>query len=125
VSRERRAGELLHEERENEQLIARAKTELGSAAFAAQYQQQPFPEEGAMVKAWWLRRYHLPPASERCVQSWDTAIKSGVKNDASVCLTFVEYEGNCYLRDVMVCRLEYPDLKRMVYTMAEQWKPAA
>ena len=50
----REHGELLHAQREDIQLIERAKVELGSSAFASQYQQQPLAEEGQMVKAWWF-----------------------------------------------------------------------
>ncbi len=126
VTKIRKAGELLHPERENLQLIERAKIDLGSSAFAAQYQQNPLPEEGGMIKKNWLVRYDiLPPAGEKTVQSWDTAIKSGAQNDASVCLTFCEYEGRSYLRDVRVMRLEYPDLKKIFYELAEEYKPGA
>jgi len=122
---ERAVGELLHPDRENAELIARAKMELGSQAFAAQYQQQPLPEEGGMVRAQWLGRYKMAPVHERCVQSWDTAIKSGRQHDASVCLTFAEFEGRSYLLDACVLRQEYPDLKRSVYSLAARWKPDA
>jgi predicted phage terminase large subunit-like protein len=121
----REQGELLHPVRENTELIERAKIELGSSAFAAQYQQQPLSEEAAMVKAWWLKRYHVAPASERIVQSWDTAIKSESHHDATVCLTFVEYAGKSYLLDANVLRVEYPELKRAFYSIAEKWKPVA
>ncbi|MEQ1790519.1 MAG: phage terminase large subunit [Rickettsiales bacterium] len=120
------AGELLHPARENLLLIERAKIELGSSAFAAQYQQQPLPDEGGMVKKNWISRYaSLPIIPEKIVQSWDTAIKSGAENDASVCLTFVEFEGRSYLQDARVMRLEYPDLKRIFYSHSEEYKPDA
>jgi len=120
----RELGELLHPDRENMKLVERAKMELGSSVFAAQYQQQPLPEEGNMVHAWWFGRYtSLPDTVERCVQSWDTAIKAGEHHDASACLTFVEVCGKSYLVDVSVFRKEYPDLKRAFYALAQQWKP--
>jgi predicted phage terminase large subunit-like protein len=122
----RKAGELLHCARENVELIERAKIDLGSRAFAAQYQQDPLPEVGTMVRRDWLIRYGELPVSlniERVVQSWDTAIKIGTKNDPSVCLTFIEFEGKSYLRDVRVKRLEYPDLKRFFYEHSEEYKP--
>ncbi len=120
----REAGELLHSAREDARLIERAKIELGSSAFAAQYQQQPQPDEGSMVRKNWLARYiSLPVVAESVVQSWDTAIKSGQQHDASVCLTFVEADGRSYLRDVRVMRLEYPDLKRVFYAHTELYKP--
>ncbi len=126
VTKFREAGELLHSERENIFLIERTKIELGSAAFAAQYQQQPLPDEGGMVKRKWLSRYSsLPVIPEKIVQSWDTAIKSGQEHDASVCLTFVEFEGRSYLSDARVMRVEYPDLKRIFYSHSEEHKPNA
>jgi len=121
----REVGELLHPERENQKLIERAKIELGSAAFAAQYQQQPLSEETAMVRPWWFKRYTVAPAAERIVQSWDTAIKSEAKHDATVCLTFAEHQGKSYLLDAQVFRAEYPDLKRAFYSIASTWKPHA
>ena len=130
VRKIREIGELLHEERENSELIERAKLELGSRAFAAQYQQCPLLEEGGMVRRDWLIRYsELPqnPAKnpERIVQSWDTAIKTGANNDPSVCLTFMEFEGKSYLQHAWVKRMEYPDLKRFFYEHTEQHNPHA
>lgn len=123
VKKERAAGELLHAARENMQAVERAKLELGSHAFAAQYQQQPLPEEGGMLRPWWFGRFVQPPVSSRHVQSWDTAIKSAAQHDASVCLTFLEHEKKSYLLDARVMRLEYPDLKHRFLALATQWKP--
>lgn len=126
INKIREGGELLHPERENLLLLERAKIELGSSAFAAQYQQNPLAEEGGMIKRSWLVRYNsLPPVFDSVVQSWDTAIKSGTQHDASVCLTFIESEGRSYLHDVRAMRLEYPDLKRKLYELAEEYKPQA
>jgi predicted phage terminase large subunit-like protein len=122
----REVGDMLHSGRENDVQIARAKLELGSSAFAAQYQQNPQNDEGAMVRPWWFGRYKTAPmAFERIVQSWDTAIKAGQQHDASVCLTFGEEHNKSYLLDVRVLRREYPDLKRALYALAEQWQPQA
>lgn len=118
------AGEILHPDRENLRLIERAKIELGSSAFAAQYQQHPLREEGGMLRRDWLSRYsELPQKIEKTVQSWDTAIKSGAQHDASVCLTFLEAEGKSYLYDARVMRLEYPDLKKRFYAHTQECKP--
>jgi predicted phage terminase large subunit-like protein len=125
VKHVRDVGELLHKERESAALIERAKIELGSAAFAAQYQQNPLSEESAMVRPWWFKRYLVAPASERIVQSWDTAIKSEAHHDATVCLTFCEHEGKSYLLDAEMLRVEYPELKRAFMMLTEKWKPQA
>ena len=122
----REINEPLHPHREDIMLIERARIDLGSHAFAAQYQQQPMPDEGGMARPYWFGRYKSPPESEgRRVQSWDTAIKSGAQHDASVCLTFAEHEGKSYLLDAQVMRHEYPDLKRAFYKLAKQWRPQA
>lgn len=125
VHKKRAAGELLHARREGQALIERAKTELGSAAFTAQYQQKPLSDESAMVRSWWFKRYNAVPQSERIIQSWDTAIKSDSRHDASVCLTFGEWEGRSYLLDAQVMRAEYPELKRACFSLAEEWHPIA
>jgi len=126
VKKIREHGELLHPMRESIQLIERAKGELGSAAFASQYQQQPLAEDGNMVRSWWFGRYKSVPENiERRVQSWDTAIKNGDAHDASVCLTFAESNGRCYLLDASLMRLEYPDLKKAFYALVKRWEPQA
>lgn len=126
VRKSREAGELLHPQRENMALIDRARIELGSSAFAAQYQQEPLPEDDGLIRGSWFGRYKAAPlAIERRVQSWDTAIKSQDEHDASVCLTFVEHDNRSYLLDVRVFRREYPDLKQIFYALAEQWQPQA
>lgn len=122
----RKAGDILHPEREDAALIARAKLELGSRAFAAQYQQQPLCEEGGMVQRAWFGRYAARPAAfDRVVQSWDTAIKSGAQHDASACLTFGETGGRIYLLEAKRLRHEYPELRRAFLAVAAQWQPQA
>lgn len=53
----RKRGSLLHSVREDRALIERAKRELGSAHFSAQYQQQPLPAEGGMIQLEWFGRF--------------------------------------------------------------------
>jgi predicted phage terminase large subunit-like protein len=57
------------------------------------------------------------------VQSWDTAIKAGQGNDASACATFRQKDGVHYLIDMLVVRLEYPALKRLLVSHAERFLP--
>lgn len=124
IQKIREEGEVLHEKRESLTLIERAKNELGSTVFAAQYQQQPLVEDNGLLRPHWFGRFKSEPAAiERRVQSWDTAIKNQDKHDASVCLTFAESNGRSYLLDARVFRYEYPELKRVFYAQAEQWQP--
>lgn len=58
-------------------------------------------------------------------QSWDTGVKAGAGHDASACATFVEREGVHYLLDMLVVRLEYPELKRRMVSHAEAFAAEA
>lgn len=120
----RAQGDILHPARESEALIRRAQEELGSYAFAAQYQQSPLPERGGMVDRGWLQRYDaLPEAFLRIIQSWDTAIKAQQHHDCSACVTIGETAAGYYLLDVLTLRAEYPELKRRVVEHAARWRP--
>src|SRR5471032_2719140 len=95
--------------------------------YAGQYMQRPAPLGGGIFKtAWW--NYYNPAAAprfKRIVQSWDTAFKTKEKNDYSVCTTWGEGELGYYLIDIWKDKLEFPDLKRMVISLAAKWKPNA
>ena len=82
-------GDLLHPDRLDDVYLARCLKRMGSAAFAAQYQQNPLPVTGNQIKYEWLKRYTGPVnrGDGIVVQSWDTASKTGVANDWSVCTT--------------------------------------
>lgn len=126
VQYRREAGEALHPARESLELLERARQQLGSYGFAAQYQQQPLAQDGAMINVAWLRRYREAAHPwARITQSWDTAIKAAASNDASVCLTLGEHEGQHYLLDALVLRVEYPALKHALVAQAARWQPQA
>jgi predicted phage terminase large subunit-like protein len=119
----RKAGEALHPDREPLAVLEKQRRLLGSAFFAAQYQQSPTPPGGGLVKTAWFQRYDLshPPRFNRVVQSWDCASKSSELADYSVCTTWgVTGRGEIYLLHVLRARLEYPELKRRVRFMAKE-----
>lgn len=124
--KEREAGEPLHEAREDKALIERARAELGSFAFEAQYQQNPLAQEGNIVRMHWFRRYDtVTEAPQRLVQSWDTGIKALSQHDASACVTLAQCEEGFFIRDVLVLREEYPALKKAIIAHAERWNADA
>ena len=103
--------------------LERQKKVNGSYFFSAQYQQEPTPPGGGMIKWDWFRFYEEVPAMEpndRIIQSWDTASKAEELHDYSVCTTWLEQGNNYYLVDVFRERLEYPDLKRCVVDEARR-----
>ena len=111
----RRAGEVLDPRRESLTLLRQQEHVMGSYAFEAQYQQNPQPEGGAIIKSSWICRYNpfeIPHGSSFKVQSWDTANKSGELHDYSVCTTWAVFNRMYFLLDVRRCKLEYPELVR-------------
>ena len=123
----RQEGEVLHEAREPQALLERAKLDLGSTNFAAQYQQAPVHEVGNIIRREWFVRAPLAAIGqgEGCVQSWDTGIKVGVAHDASACATFVLRDGAHVMVDMLVVRQEYPALKRTIMEHAARFAPEA
>lgn len=127
----REIGDVLHPGHEGMSELDILKEALGSHAFSAQYQQEPMPEEGAMLKYGWIKRFDAMPAEGIIVQSWDTAIKAGSGNDFSTCSTWkmverdAAQEAGFYLLDMLAERMEYPELRRAVLTQAERWQPEA
>jgi len=122
----RRAGEVLHEEREPLQYLERLKKQIGPDIFAAQYQQNPVPPGGKMIKREWLRYYEKAPERTRgvdIIQSWDTAGKENPHNDWSVCTTFLVTKKDYYLLDVVRGRFDYPQLRDTASRLVEKYKP--
>jgi predicted phage terminase large subunit-like protein len=116
----RALGDVLHPEREPLGELETLRATLGSHAFAAQYQQQPVPADGALVKWRWFGAYAGPPdrlPGDQVIQSWDTANKAERRNDYSVCTTWLIRGEAFHLLDLHRERLEFPDLKRRVVAL--------
>lgn len=113
----RSAGEVLDARRETLESLQGLRRSMGELAFQSQYQQNPMPAGGVIIKPEWFRHYspgELPPHFSNTIQSWDTASKSAESNDFSVCITLGVLNDNYYLIDLFRKRLEYPDLRRAV-----------
>lgn len=121
----RRAGDVLHPEREPRELLEEMKAEMGSRVFAAQYQQDPVPALGNILKAAWLKSYaSMADVLGRgiTVQSWDTANKPGIRNDWSVCVTAIVIGRYVYVIDVFRKRMAFPELKQQAIRLARLHK---
>ena len=104
----------------------RAMTEYN---FTAQYQQNPQPPSGIIVKREWLKFYgpsELPEKFNQIVQSWDTANKDSELANFSVCTTWGLKAGpkdRCmYLINVFRRKLNFPELKRSVRELATLYR---
>ena len=118
----RRAGDVLHPEREPREVLESLRAQLGAETFAAQYQQQPVAPGGAMIRRSWVRRYDQLPKSGLIIQSWDVANKQGEENDYSVCTTWLIYDKRYYLIDLLRGRFDFPTLRRKVCEQAKLHK---
>ena len=67
----RRVGDVLHPQRESLEVLEEIRAEMGSRAFAAQYQQDPVPALGNILKAAWFD----PTASSRTrpARAWSSS----------------------------------------------------
>jgi predicted phage terminase large subunit-like protein len=117
----RRLGDVLHPARESRKTLEEQRAQMGSTAFAAQYQQAPVPALGNVFKAHWFKvtppEVRLEDGGE-IIQSWDTAIKTADGNSFSVCVTAVVRGRQVYVIDVWRGRLEFPDLRRKAIELA-------
>jgi predicted phage terminase large subunit-like protein len=110
----RKAGEALHPERDSLETYRKIRETIGEYNFQSQYQQSPQTREGGLIKREWIKfcgPQDWPKNFDYVLQSWDTANKSGERNDYSVCTTWGMSDGNVYLLDVFRRRLTFPELK--------------
>ena len=123
---QRRKGEILHPAREPLETLEQIKREMGSLTFSAQYLQRPIPLEGNLVKRGWIKWYEKAPdrgIGATVVQSWDVASTTADTGDWSVCTTWLIAKRNYYLLDVWRGRLEFPQLKHKLVSLARAHQP--
>lgn len=85
----RKEGELLQSLRDSVEDLETTKRQVGSHDFSAQYQQDPLPAKGNIIKAEFLRRYtDLPRFSglSQVLITCDPASKPGEQNDYTALL---------------------------------------
>lgn len=121
----RAAGDLLHSAREPEWALEDLRRSMGSADFAAQYQQQPVPPGGNLIKWAWFPVYEQLPSrdvGDHTIVSWDTAMSAGELSDFSVCVVLQVKGDTAYILDVIRERLDYPDLRRKIIEVHRRWR---
>lgn len=123
----RKAGEVLHPERDSIEAYEEIRRIIGNYEFQSQYQQDPLPPEGGWIRQEWLCYYEphqLPREFTFILQSWDTACKTGDMNDFSVGTTWGVEDGKYYLLDVCRAKLDFPELKRAVIAAYQKYRPS-
>jgi predicted phage terminase large subunit-like protein len=118
----RRAGEILQPSLLSPTTLEIQRRAMTEYNFTAQYQQNPQPPSGIIVKREWLKFYgpnDLPRKFDEIMQSWDTANKDSELANFSVCTTWGLKDQRLYLLDVFRRKLNFPDLKRFVRQLAD------
>ncbi len=111
----RRKGELIQPSRMGQHELETRKRIMGQTAFSAQYQQQPVPEDGIVIRKNWLRYYEEPAETYDIVlASWDTASTLSENADWSVGTVWGMAGGELHLLHVERVQLEAPDLTSLI-----------
>ena len=93
-----KTGELLWPERLSAAYLGSMKTGMGSWAFAGQYQQNPAPMEGGLIKRNWIKYYKvLPERWDAMVQSWDCTFKASEDADFVAGQVWGKAQGRYYM----------------------------
>lgn len=110
------------------------RTELPNSKWQAQYQQSPTSESAALVKREWWKIWEKedPPNCYFTLMAWDTAFEKSNRADYSACTVWGVFDhpdesgvmqANIILLNAVRDRVEFPELKRMVLRMFNEWKP--
>jgi predicted phage terminase large subunit-like protein len=121
----RAVGELLRPRDLGQQVLDDIKAGMASMNFAAQYQQNPLPEQGNILKRHWFRYYDEPlepQPSDTIIMALDTAIKDGANNDYSAAIIAVLRGKDIYVQYIWRDRMIYPDLKRQVERLCTEYQ---
>ncbi len=99
---------------------------LNPREFASLYQQSPFIQGGNLIKSHWWRSYPSDMKPENftsLIISADTAFKAKSTSDYTVMMTMgLDASGDIYIVDVHRDRYEFPDLKRKMIMLNNQWR---
>jgi predicted phage terminase large subunit-like protein len=122
---QRPTEELLQPDWDSRDELERIKNEIGSRNFAAQYQQNPTPPDGNMIKAAWLKRYQACPPRKKfrsIILSCDPAGKADVKNDyTAITLVGIDVK-EMYLLHVERGHWTVLEMQKRIAALASQWE---
>jgi predicted phage terminase large subunit-like protein len=126
MAHHRQKDDVLCPEREPREILNQIRIDMGNYACAAQYGQDPTPPGGNRIRLDWFGQYDASEEPQRedfqfIAQSWDTALTAEPTSDFSVGMTWGFKEDHWYLLDCRRVRMDFPDLKREVLSLANRW----
>lgn len=122
---ERKPGDLLWPERFPREVLNDLKTALGSWAYAGQYQQNPAPFGGGIIKREWIKYYReLPEGKCKWIQSWDCSFKETRDSDYVVGQVWAKFEADYYLVDQVRERMDFVRTRHAIQEMSRKYPQA-
>jgi len=120
----READEPLWPAREDRAALDELRRQMGSYAYAGQYDQRPTPRIGGFFSRDWWRFYHELPLGERrqIVQSWDLTFKDGDGSDYVVGLVAARIGALVYLLDRFKAKVGFVDTCAAIKTMLARYR---
>jgi predicted phage terminase large subunit-like protein len=116
---------LLQLDRDTPEGIDELKRQVGSRVFAAQYQQNPTPPEGNMIKAAWLGRYDgcaERAKFRRVILSCDPAGKADARNDYTAMTIFGIQDKAIYLLHVSRGHWTVMQMLAQILALVAEWR---
>ncbi len=124
----RKADTVIDARRESLQELEKLRQSMSTLHFSAQYQQEPIPLEGNIIKREWFKEYDAAPVcagNDRLVTSIDTAMKGDPLADFSVATVWLARGEHSYLIDLWRERVDYPNLKRAIQQLRTKYPLAS
>lgn len=119
----RKAKDVINPNLESLENLEEIRKGMGEFNFSAQYQQQPIPAKGNIINFDDFQFYDsLPVTSEGLImQSWDVAMKTGEKNDYSVCITAKIINKIAYILDISRYKYDFTKVLAEVKIMKNEY----
>ncbi len=116
-------GDILLPEMNSEESLEDVRATTGSTNFQAQYQQNPTPSDGLIIKREWLRFCdRLPDDFDFVLVSWDTASTIEEDADFSAGSVWGLRQQHFYLLEVVRGRYEAPELRQLIEATHERYQ---
>lgn len=106
------------------EVLRELKREMGPIAFSAQYQQNPTPPGGTIIKKKWLVTYDQISSEpgDRIVMSWDIALSETQSGDYSACVILLVRKEIVFVLEVVRGRFPFETLKRKVMEVKGRYR---
>jgi predicted phage terminase large subunit-like protein len=124
----RKVGTVIDTRRESSEALDNLKQSMGALHFSAQYQQEPIPLEGNLIKLEWFKEYEIAPTytyGDKLVISIDTAMKGDQLADFSVASVWLARGERSFLIDLWRERVDYPNLKHAITKLRAKYPQAS